>query len=169
MRNVVLMLTFSIAFSGCLLAKADEDSSTQETIAVPASYPDNWLEKRESLPTELAPAKILQKKDGTIVIANASPTFSFTGSALKPKDVVAFVDLGSRSIMLKAKKDSVAYKMLKNNVTLKHGDARQPRFIFTGTLCYCAPVLKNHVDWLNPVPVLEVEEVRFYLVAPAAQ
>ena len=68
--------------------------------------------------------------------------------------------------MLRSEKGSQVYKTLADNAMLKHGDARLPRFDVVDRLRYCAVVIKNQTDWLNPVAVLDVQSLRFYLVQP---
>ena len=52
MRITSTVLLTILALSACLTAQADEGAPPRETIAVPSSYPPNWLEKQ--LPMELA-------------------------------------------------------------------------------------------------------------------
>ena len=81
-------------------------------------------------------------------------------------DVVAFADLGTRSIMLRSKIDSQVYETLAQNAFVRHGDTRLPRIDVVGKMRYCAPIAKDQTDWLNLVAVLDLETVRFYLVSP---
>ncbi len=160
MINTLLAMT---AFTICSISYAGDGDSSRETIAVPATYQHNWLEKQPHMLLSSA-ASIQQKDDGTTTLKNVTLTFAFNGSVLSPTDVVAFADFGSRSILLKAKKDSRAYKALANNMTIKHGGSRQPRFDVVGHMRYCAPIINGQADALNPVAVLDVKTVRFYLV-----
>ena len=170
MRITSTVLLTILALSACLTAQADEDAPPQETIAVPSSYPPNWLEKQ--LTMELAGGATMHQSDdgtitiGTITIKNAAPAIYITGELLNPTVVASFAVPGPRSVMLRSEKDSQVYKTLADNAMLKHGDARMPRFDVVGRLRYCAPVTKDQTDWLNPVAVLEVRSVHFYLVQP---
>ena len=156
-------LVTSAAFTICMIISAGDGGVSHQTIDVPTNYPPNWLENGAH-PSPFATATMQRNDDGTIDLKNATLTFSFNGSVLKPFDVVAFADLGSRSVMLKAKKDSQAYRTLANNMTIKHGDSRLQRFDVVGEWHYCAPVANGQIDLLNPVAVLHVKSVRFYLV-----
>ncbi|TWU43631.1 hypothetical protein Poly51_62860 [Rubripirellula tenax] len=165
MRYAFSSLTVCLAIASCSIGSASEGAKSLETIEVPASYPHSWLEKQ---PHMLAPSvtSIRQEDDGTLVITNATPTIVTTGDVRNPTEVIAFAELGTRSIILTTKKDSRVYKALKANAFLKHGDARVPRFDVVGKLKYRAPITNGQADWLNPVAVLDVETVRFYLVGP---
>ncbi|TWU44724.1 hypothetical protein Poly51_59930 [Rubripirellula tenax] len=166
LNTLSLFLSLVVLGSG-LPAEAGEDAEHTRTIDVPATYPGNWLQPQPPVPNLTSAFSISHdKEDGTIAIKNATPSISTAGDLHRPESVTAFADLGDRSILLAFPPDSKLYKTFSRNAVMTHGDARLPRFDVVGNLRYAAPIVNGKPQWLNPVPVLDVKTVRFFLVSP---